>query len=384
MGAIRYGALDTGVVPGIRSIVNSVSSGGSWYFGVSLAGEYEDGDRSKPISKTLIQKMKMQGEPESNPEFEEEMEMEQEAAEGAGLGEQEGDPKVELNEDDKWAETKEPRKKTIALKAANFSDDESNEDENLSIKPGHFKTEYSKGQDKKKAYITEISWDSDEEQEEGQSDEETINLALMVHERENKLEVNSDFYSSNSINSNSIDDIDTYDIDENDIERGFEALYETFDINAQKASCTPMSTSLSLSKDENGTPFDSTRYRGMIGSLLYLTASRPDIMFSVCACARFQASPMKSHTSAIKRIFKYLKNTVNVGLWYPMNNNFELLSFSDADFADCHLDRKSISGTCHFLASCLVSWFSKKQNCVSLSITEAEYIAVGRCCAQIL
>ncbi|XP_043692925.1 uncharacterized protein LOC122643365, partial [Telopea speciosissima] len=161
-------------------------------------------------------------------------------------------------------------------------------------------------------------------------------------------------------------------------------LLKKFDFDGQKSSSTPMSTSLKLSKDEEGTPIDPTRYRGMIGSLLYLTASRPDIMFSVCACARFQANPMQSHFSAVKRIFKYLKGTTNVGLWYPMNQNFDLISFSDADFAGCHLDRKSTSGTCHFLGSCLVSWFSKKQNSVALSTTEAEYIAAGRCCAQVL
>ncbi|XP_043693081.1 secreted RxLR effector protein 161-like [Telopea speciosissima] len=145
-----------------------------------------------------------------------------------------------------------------------------------------------------------------------------------------------------------------------------------------------MSTSITLSKDESRIPVDPTRNQVMIESLLYLTASRLDIMFSVCACARFQSNPMPSHLSAVKRIFKYLKGTIDIGLWYPMHNNFELLSFSDANFAGCHIDRKSTSGTCYFLGSCLVSWFSKKQNYVALSTTEAEYIAAGRCCAQIL
>ena len=161
-------------------------------------------------------------------------------------------------------------------------------------------------------------------------------------------------------------------------------LLKKFDINSQKSSDTPMSSSLKLTKDENGPSEDVTRYRGMIGSLLYLTASRPDIMYSVCACARFQADPKRSHFTAVKKIFKYLKSTCDVGLWYPKNQPLDLVSFSDADFAVCHIDRKSTSGTSHFLGSCLVSWFSKKQNSVALSTTEAEYVAAGRCCAQIL
>ena len=122
----------------------------------------------------------------------------------------------------------------------------------------------------------------------------------------------------------------------------------------------------------------------MIGSLLYLTASRPDIMYSVCLCARFQPCPKESHLSAVKRIFRYLKGTMNIDLWYPKGDNFELIGFSNADFAGCRVERKSTSGTCHFLGHSLVSWHSKKQNSVALSITEAEYIATDLCYAQIL
>ncbi|XP_077237360.1 secreted RxLR effector protein 161-like [Tasmannia lanceolata] len=106
-------------------------------------------------------------------------------------------------------------------------------------------------------------------------------------------------------------------------------------------------------------------------------------MFSVCICARFQSGPKESHLSAVKRIFKYLKGTP-LGLWYERSNEFNLVGFSDADFAGCRIDRKSTSGTCQFLGRSLVSWFSKKQNSVALSTTEAEYIAAGACCAQIL
>ena len=119
----------------------------------------------------------------------------------------------------------------------------------------------------------------------------------------------------------------------------------------------------------------------MIGSLLYLCASRPDIMFSVGMCARFQSSLRESHETAVKRILRYL---ANFGLWYPHGTSFDLVGYSDADWAGYQMDRKSTSGTCQFLGRSLVSWSSKKQNCVGASSTEAEYIAVGSCCAQLL
>ncbi|RVW86001.1 Retrovirus-related Pol polyprotein from transposon RE1 [Vitis vinifera] len=125
---------------------------------------------------------------------------------------------------------------------------------------------------------------------------------------------------------------------------------------------TPMSSSIKLDMDEKGKPVNSTMYRGMIGSLLYLTASRPDIMYSVCLYARFQSCPKESHLSVVKRILRYLKGTMDIGLWYPKGDNFELIGYSDADFAGCKVERKSTSGTCHFLGHSLVSWHSKKQN----------------------
>ena len=145
-----------------------------------------------------------------------------------------------------------------------------------------------------------------------------------------------------------------------------------------------MSTTIKLDKDEKCKEVDIKTYRGIIGSLLYLTASRPDIMFSVCLCARFQSCPKESHMLAVKRIFRYLIGTINLDLWYPRGTHIDLTCYSDADFAGYKVDRKSTSGTCHFLGHSLVSWFSKKQNSVALSTTEAEYIAVGSCCAQIL
>ena len=161
-------------------------------------------------------------------------------------------------------------------------------------------------------------------------------------------------------------------------------LLKRFGMDSTSSKNTPMSTTTQLDKDENGKSIDQKLYRGMIGSLLYITASRPDIMFSVCLCARYQSDPKESHIKAVKRIFRYLKHTSDYELFYPKNSSFELTSYSDADFAGCKSNRKSTSDTCHFLGHSLVSWFSKKQNSVSLSTTEAEYIASSLACAQVL
>ncbi|RVW25274.1 Retrovirus-related Pol polyprotein from transposon RE1 [Vitis vinifera] len=112
-------------------------------------------------------------------------------------------------------------------------------------------------------------------------------------------------------------------------------LLKRFNMEETKTMKTPMSSSIKLDMDEKGKPVNSTMYRGMIGSLLYLTASRLDIMYSVCLCARFQSCPKESHLSAVKRILRYLKGTMDIGLWYPKGDNFELIGYSDADFAGC-------------------------------------------------
>jgi hypothetical protein len=147
---------------------------------------------------------------------------------------------------------------------------------------------------------------------------------------------------------------------------------------------TPMPTNGHLDLDEGGNPVDQTLYHSMIGSLLHLTASWPDIMFSVCMCARFQANPKETHLIAVKRILMYLKHTPSIGLWYPKGAIFELVGYSNSDYAGCKVDRKSTSGGCHLLGRSLVSWSSKKQNSVALSTAKAEYIVTGACCAQIL
>ena len=139
-----------------------------------------------------------------------------------------------------------------------------------------------------------------------------------------------------------------------------------------------------LDKDEKGTNIDQKLYRGIIGSLLYLTASRPDILFSVCMCVRFQSNPKESHIIIAKRIIRYLKGTSNLGLWYSKDSSLNLVGYSDADYGGCKIDKKSTSGTCQFLGSNLISWHSKKQSSVALSIIEIEYVAAESCCAQVL
>ncbi|XP_073223564.1 secreted RxLR effector protein 161-like [Cicer arietinum] len=151
-----------------------------------------------------------------------------------------------------------------------------------------------------------------------------------------------------------------------------------------KESATPMDSRTYIDKDEYDISIDLSKYRGMIESLLYLTASRPDIMFSVCLSARFQANPKESHLVVVKRIMKYLKRTTNVGLWYPKGSICSLVGYSDSDYAGCKTDRKSTSGTCHILGNALVSWSCIKQTCMALSTVEAEYIATRSCYAQVL
>ncbi|XP_033510688.1 secreted RxLR effector protein 161-like [Nicotiana tomentosiformis] len=115
----------------------------------------------------------------------------------------------------------------------------------------------------------------------------------------------------------------------------------------------------------------------MNGSLLYLTSSRPDIVFSVGLCARFQVNPKESHLKAVKRILIYLKGTSGLCMWYPRGYSFDLVGYADTDYAGFHIDRKSTSGISHFLGSCLVSWGTKKQNSMALSTAEAEYVTAA-------
>ncbi|XP_071713109.1 secreted RxLR effector protein 161-like [Rutidosis leptorrhynchoides] len=161
-------------------------------------------------------------------------------------------------------------------------------------------------------------------------------------------------------------------------------MIKKFGIENSKPMATPMATNVKLTLEGEGEPFDSTKYRGMIGSLLYLTASRPDIIFSVCLLARFQENPMTSHVEAVKRIFRYLKGTMHFGLWYPKFTGVDIMCSTDSDHGGSMIDRKSTSGVCAFVGLCLTSWFLKKQTSIALSTIEAEYVAMGRVCAQVL
>ncbi|KAI3757856.1 hypothetical protein L6452_05399 [Arctium lappa] len=157
-----------------------------------------------------------------------------------------------------------------------------------------------------------------------------------------------------------------------------------FGFSDSKPASTPMETHKQITADLEGEDMDVHHYRSMIGSLMYLTASRPDIMFPVCVCARFQVRPKQSHFQAVKRIFRYLKWQPRLGLWYPHDSPFDLIAYSDSDLGGANLDKKSTSGGCQFLGARLVSWQCKKQTTVSTSTTEAEYIAAASCCAQVL
>ncbi|GKA00377.1 retrovirus-related pol polyprotein from transposon TNT 1-94 [Tanacetum coccineum] len=161
-------------------------------------------------------------------------------------------------------------------------------------------------------------------------------------------------------------------------------MLKKFGLENAKPIKTPMSSETKLTRDEEGEPIDDTKYRGMIGSLLYLTASRPDIMFSVCLCARFQETPKTSHLEAVKRIFRYIKGTSHLGLWYPKGTGLETIVYADSDHAGDYVDRKSTSGVCTFVGCCLTSWMSKKQTALAISTTEAEYVSAGKACQQAL
>ncbi|KAK6119263.1 hypothetical protein DH2020_046989 [Rehmannia glutinosa] len=161
-------------------------------------------------------------------------------------------------------------------------------------------------------------------------------------------------------------------------------LMKKFGLEEKSSVKILMNTSVKMNMDADGKAVDQTRYRALIGSLLYLTASRPDVTFAVGVCARFQSAPKESHMTAAKRILRYLKGCQEVGLWYPKEGGFKLIGYSDSDYVGYRVNRKSTSGTCQILGNRLVSWFSKNQNSIATSTAKAEYIAVGSCCTQVL
>ncbi|GJX12351.1 putative ribonuclease H-like domain-containing protein [Tanacetum coccineum] len=159
-------------------------------------------------------------------------------------------------------------------------------------------------------------------------------------------------------------------------------ILKNFDFATVKTASTPMEPNKALVKDEEVDSVDVHLYRLMIGSLMYLTASSLDIMFAVCACARFQVTPKTSHLHAVKMIFRYLKGQPKLGLWYPRDSPFDLEAFFDSDYARANLDGKSTIGGCQFLGKRLISWQCKKQTIVANSTTKAEYVAAANCCGQ--
>jgi hypothetical protein len=158
-------------------------------------------------------------------------------------------------------------------------------------------------------------------------------------------------------------------------------IVKKFGMDKAKPIKTLIGTNGHLDLDLGGTSVDQKVYHSMIGSLLYLCASRADIMLSVCMWARFQTTLKDCHLRMVKRIMRYLLFTPNLGLWYPKGYRFELLGYLDADYAGCKVDRKGTSETCQFLGRSHVSWSSKKQNSIALSTAEAEYVTAGSYCA---
>nr|GEZ84531.1 uncharacterized mitochondrial protein AtMg00810-like [Tanacetum cinerariifolium] len=160
-------------------------------------------------------------------------------------------------------------------------------------------------------------------------------------------------------------------------------ILRKFRLTEGKSASTPIDTERPLLKDHGCEDVDVHTYRSMIGSLMYLTSSRSNIMFVVGACARFQVTPKASHLHAVKRIFRYLKGKPHLGLWCPKDSPFDLVAYSDSDYAGASLDRKSTTGGCQFLGCRLISWKCKKQTVVATLSTEAEYVAAASSCTQI-
>ena len=142
-----------------------------------------------------------------------------------------------------------------------------------------------------------------------------------------------------------------------------------------------MATNAKLTNDPLGEFVDVTLYRSMIGCLLYLTASRPDIAFSVGVCSRFQSNPKVSHLNAVKRIIKYASGTCDYGLFYSKESNLSLARFFDSDWSGNVDDKKSTTGGCFYVGANFVAWMSKKKNSISLSNAEVQYIATRSCCS---
>ncbi|GJR36859.1 hypothetical protein Tco_1212543 [Tanacetum coccineum] len=161
-------------------------------------------------------------------------------------------------------------------------------------------------------------------------------------------------------------------------------MLKKFGLEDSKPTKTPMSTEIKLTKEDESYSMDNTKYRGMIGSLLYLTASRPDIMVSVRLSACFQEYLKTTQLEAVKCIFRYIGGTTHLGLWYLKGTGIETIVYTESDHAGNYVDRNSTSGVCTFMGCCLTSWFSKKQMDLAISTTEAKYVSARKACQQAL
>ncbi|XP_050897253.1 secreted RxLR effector protein 161-like [Lathyrus oleraceus] len=151
-----------------------------------------------------------------------------------------------------------------------------------------------------------------------------------------------------------------------------------------KSIHTQMPTNGNLERNENGKDVDFKKYSGIIVSLLYLTESRLNIMFSMCMCVHYQSTLKESHLKVVRRILRYLHGTSKYGLWYSKGSDYNLVGYTDSGFFGCKSDRNNTSGIRHMFSNSLVSWHSKKQAFVALSTTEVYYVTAGSCCSQIL
>nr|GEW28737.1 putative ribonuclease H-like domain-containing protein [Tanacetum cinerariifolium] len=151
-------------------------------------------------------------------------------------------------------------------------------------------------------------------------------------------------------------------------------ILRKFSLTDRKPVSTPIDTKKPLVKDPDGEDVNVHTYRSMIGSLMYLTSSRPDIMFAVFACARFQVTPKASHLHAVKRIFSYLKGKPHLGLWYPKDSPFNLVAYSDSDYVGASLDMKYTTGGCQFLGCKLISWQCKNKQLLPLHLLRLKSI----------
>ncbi|XP_071713289.1 uncharacterized mitochondrial protein AtMg00810-like [Rutidosis leptorrhynchoides] len=161
-------------------------------------------------------------------------------------------------------------------------------------------------------------------------------------------------------------------------------ILSQFKMEDERVAKNPLPVNHGITPENIGAKVNPTLYRAIIGSLMYLTTSRPVIMFATCLCARYQVKPNVNHMLAAKKIMRYLKGTPSLGLWYPRKDGFDLTTYIDSNYGGCKRDFKSTSGGCQFLGSRLVSWQCKKQMAVAQSTCEAKYIAASSCTSQVV